>query len=258
MVAAPGHVRATGITTGGAQGGSHPTAQHTWALILGLARGVAREHVAMQRGEWQTDVAVGTTGRVLGVLGLGRLGASVARIAVLAFGMQVVCWSLNLTQEKADEVAKELGLDVKTASGKKTFLVVSKEDFFKTADIVTIHYTLSERSRGIIGKPELALMKKSALLVNTSRGPLLDEATLIDVMESGAIRGVALDVFDVEPLPVDHAFRSTRWGTQGRSELLISPHMGYVEQESLDAFYVESAENLEKWLLGLEFAHRLV
>jgi phosphoglycerate dehydrogenase-like enzyme len=259
VVAAAGHNKSTGAVIGGNQGGAHPTTQHTWALILGLARGVAREHAAMLRGEWQVNVAIGTTGRTLGVVGLGRLGASVARVAVLAFGMKVVTWSSSLTQEKADVVVKELGLPIEDpATGEKTFKVVSKEELFKVSDIVTLHYTLSERSRGVVGAKELAVMKKDALFVNTSRGPLVDEAALLEVMEKGGIRGVALDVFDVEPLQKDHPFRSTKWGTEGRSEILISPHMGYVEKESLDTFYAETAENLERWLDGKDFTHRLV
>jgi phosphoglycerate dehydrogenase-like enzyme len=257
VAAAPGHNKSTGAVIGGSQGGSHPTTQHTWALILGLARGVAREHEAMVRGEWQVDVAIGTTGRTLGVVGLGRLGASVARIAVIAFGMRVVCWSSSLTQEKADTVVKELGLPIENERGEKTFKVVSKDELFSTADIITLHYTLGARSIGIVGAKELALMKKSALFINTSRGPLVDEKALLDTMEKGGIRGVALDVFNVEPLQKNHPFRTNKWGREGRSELLLAPHMGYVEKESLDIFYAETAENIERWLDGKDFNHQL-
>jgi phosphoglycerate dehydrogenase-like enzyme len=238
-------------------GASHPTTQHTWAMILGLARGIAREDYSMKNGGWQEDVAIGTLGRTLGVVGMGRLGAEVARIGALAFGMRVICWSANLTQEKADETAKSLGLPVEI-SGEKTFKVVSKELLFRESDIVTLHYTLSERSRNLVDDAELGLMKKSALLVNTSRGPIVRESALLEALERGQIKGAALDTFDIEPLPKSHPFRSHKWGTEGRGELLISPHMGYVERETLDAFYAETAENLERWLGGKELLHRMV
>jgi lactate dehydrogenase-like 2-hydroxyacid dehydrogenase len=238
-------------------GAAHATTQHTWALILGLARGVAREDYSMKNGGWQEDVAIGTLGRILGVVGMGRLGAEVARIGALGFGMRVICWSANLTQEKADEIAQKLGLPVEI-SGEKTFKVVSKEDLFRDSDIVTLHYTLSERSRNLVDSAELGLMKKSALLVNTSRGPIVRETALLEALEKGQIKGAALDTFDIEPLPKSHPFRSHKWGTEGCGELLVSPHMGYVERETLDAFYAETAENLERCLDGRELLHRMV
>jgi phosphoglycerate dehydrogenase-like enzyme len=237
-------------------GSANSTTQHTWALILGLARGVAREDAAMKAGLWQTGMAVGTAGKTLGVVGMGRLGKSVARVGLLAFGMRIICWSTNLTQEKADEDAAKVGLPVEV-DGEKTFKVVSKAELFETADVVTIQYALSERSIGLIGKKELDTMKKDALFINTSRGPIVEEQALLDVMQKGAIKGVALDVYDIEPLPKTHPFISEKWGINGRSELLLSPHLGYVEAETLNNFYAETANNLEQWLDGKEIANRL-
>ncbi|KAH6659130.1 D-isomer specific 2-hydroxyacid dehydrogenase [Truncatella angustata] len=216
------------------RGGSHPTTQHAWALILALARNVAADDAAMKGPgkRWQTGLAVGLTGATLGVVGLGRLGAAVARIGALAFGMRVVCWSENLTQEKADAAAEEL---------------------FRSADVVSLHYVLSERSRGTVGRRELELMKRSALLVNTSRGPLVDQEALYHALRRGGIRGAALDVFDIEPLPEDSPWRSTEWG----SKLLLTPHMGYVEEGIMHTWYEETAENVERWLQGQDVLHRL-
>jgi len=262
VAAAPGHNKQTGSMTSGPNssnkaGTTHPTTQHAWALILAAMRNVPKEDYSMKNGGWQEDFAVGTVGKTLGVMGLGRLGAGVARIAVIAFGMKVICWSTNLTQAKADEVAGELGLPIET-NGQKTFKVVDKQQLFSEADVVSLHYTLSPRSRGIVGPDELNLMKQNAILVNTSRGPLIDEAALIETLERGQIRTAALDVFEVEPLPKTHPFRSFKWGTDGRSDLILSPHMGYVERETLETFYEETAENLERWLTGQEFDHRMV
>jgi phosphoglycerate dehydrogenase-like enzyme len=238
-------------------GAAHPTTQQTWALILGLARGVAREHAGLRAGGWQSRGAVGLRGRTLGIVGMGRLGGPVARVGALAFGMKIVCWSTNLTQEKADEEARRLGLPVEV-DGEKVFKAVGKEQLFRESDIVSLHYTLSDRSRGMVGRAELALMKRDAMLINTSRGPLVVEEELLDTLEKGRIMGAALDTFDVEPLPADHPFRKVEWGADGRSELLLSPHMGYVERETLDAFYAETAENLERYLEGKELLNRIV
>jgi phosphoglycerate dehydrogenase-like enzyme len=238
-------------------GAAHPTTQHTWAMILGLARGIAREDQSMKQGGWQEGPAIGLLGGTLGVLGMGRLGAAVARIGTLAFGMRVICWSMNLTQERADEIARGLGVPIEVA-GEKTFKVVGKEELFRESDIVTLHYTLSPRSRNMVGKAELGLMKKSAMLINTSRGPLVDEEALIEALERGGIQGAALDTFDIEPLPKSHPLRSSKWGTEGRGEVLLSPHMGYVERPTLDAFYAETAQNLVRWLDGKELLNRLV
>ncbi|CRG86503.1 hypothetical protein PISL3812_03509 [Talaromyces islandicus] len=246
------------------KGGSHPTTQHAWALILSLARNVANDDAAMKdatRKGWQTQLAKGLTGATLGVVGLGRLGAAVARIGALAWGMKVLCWSENLTQEKANQKAEEMGLPAYGGgpnANAPTFTAVSKEELFRNADVVTLHYVLSDRSRGIVGAKELELMKSSALLVNTSRGGLIDDMALYDVLHRGRIGGAALDVFDVEPLPADSLWRSPSWGQQGRSNLLITPHMGYVEEGIMHTWYEETVENVERWIEGKEILHRLV
>jgi len=154
-----------------------------------------------------------------------------------------------LTQETADLKAKEAGLPVET-DGEKTFRVVGKEDLFKESDIVSVHYVLSDRSRGIVGAEDLALMKKSAFLVNTSRGPLVVEDALLAVLKEGKIRGAAIDVFDLEPLPKDSQWRDPKWGTDGRSHVLLSPHMGYVEAETMSNWYDEQVEIIERWHKG--------
>lgn len=240
------------------KGGSHPATHHTWAMTLALARNIAADDMAIKAGGWQTDMAMGLTGKTLGVVGLGRLGAAVARIGVLAFGMRVVAWSSNLDQAKADEMAQKLGLPTENAWGEKTFQSLDKKELFKQADVVSLHYVLSERSRGIVGAPELAAMKDTALLVNSSRGPLIDETALLDTASHGLIRGVALDVFEHEPLPADSHWRSQAWGTGGRSRVLLTPHMGYVEEGIMNAWYAETAENVERWLEEREILHRLV
>ncbi|KAI1098095.1 glycerate dehydrogenase [Jackrogersella minutella] len=271
VAAAPGRGRTDGKTSGRParpkldikKGGSHPTTQHAWALILALARNVAVDDAAMKgpAKAWQSQLAIGLTGTTLGVVGLGRLGAAVARVGSLAWGMRVVCWSENLTQEKANRKAEEMGLPVYGGNpldpNAPTFTAVSKDELFTTADVVSMHYVLSERSRGIVGAKELAQMKQSALLVNTSRGPLIDDVALYDALDDGRIRGAALDVFDIEPLPADSPWRSTKWGTQGRSNLIITPHMGYVEDGIMHTWYEETAENLERWLRGETLLHSL-
>lgn len=245
-------------------GGAHPTTQHTWALILALARNVAMDDAALRSAgtAWQTGLATGLTGLTLGVVGLGRLGAAVARIAHLAFGMRIICWSENLTQDKADRIASQVGLSPDEglgSPGAKTFRVVDKAELFSSADVATLHYVLSPRSRGIVGRAELEAMKPSALLVNTSRAPLVDEAALFDVLEAGRIQGAAFDVFGIEPLPAGSPWRKAGyWGQNGRSKLLSTPHMGYVDTVLMNTWYAETAENVERWLDGKDLLHRLV
>ncbi|KAJ7612642.1 D-isomer specific 2-hydroxyacid dehydrogenase [Roridomyces roridus] len=259
VVAAPGLGR-TDTGTAAVQrpnikvGGAHPTTQHTWALILALARNVAVDDAMIKSGlGWQSGLATGLTGLTLGIVGLGRLGAAVARIGHLAWGMRVICWSANLTQQKADQMAVDVGLPA------GTFEVVNKDEMFRAADVVSLHYVLSQRSRGIVGAAELGAMKPSALLVNASRGPLIDDAALLDTLESGHIRGAAMDVFEQEPLPADSPWRrSGYWGRDGRSNVLTTPHMGYVDEGLMNAWYAETAENVERWLDGREVLHRLV
>ncbi|KLJ11070.1 glycerate dehydrogenase [Blastomyces silverae] len=167
--------------------------------------------------------------------------------------MRVIAWSSNLTQDMADEKASALGLPAGTFE-----VVSSKLALFREADVLSVHYVLSERSLGIVGEEELGVMKPTALLVNTSRGPLIGEKALLKTLKEGKIRGAALDVFDLEPLPGDSPWRTTRWGVEGRSEVLLSPHMGYVEEGIMHRWYEEQAENLDRWLNGKEVENKLV
>ncbi|UKZ83610.1 hypothetical protein TrVFT333_011419 [Trichoderma virens FT-333] len=258
VVAAPGLGRTDEFDHIGSQpnikkGGVHPTTQHAWALIMALARNVAADDSALKTGSgWQTELALGLTGLTIGIVGLGRLGAAVARIGHLAWGMKVLCWSENLTQEKANRMSVEAGLPP------GIFQVVSKEHLFRNSDVVSLHYVLSDRSRGIVGTKELQQMKRSAMLINTSRGPLIDQAALIDSLERGAIRGAALDVFEIEPLPLHSPWRRANyWGHGGRSRLITTPHMGYMDERLVNAWYAETAENVDRWLEGKEVLHRI-
>jgi phosphoglycerate dehydrogenase-like enzyme len=204
---------------------SAPTIELTWALILGSARNLVAENTSLRNGGWQQSVGDDLAGRTLGVLGLGNIGGAVAQIGN-AFGMKVIAWSQNLTAERAAEVGATR---------------VSKEDLFREADIVAIHLVLSSRTRGLVGAAELALMKPSARLVNTSRGPIVVEADLIAALTTGRIAGAAIDVFDHEPLPLDHPFRAL-------PNLLATPHIGYVSRGLYGRFYQDTVENIRRWL----------
>jgi len=217
--------QARGITVTHSSYTSTPTVELTWALILGSARHITSEAAAVRRGEWQHTVGEDLAGSTLGVLGLGSIGTRVATVAQ-AFGMNVIAWSQNLTDEKA------------AAGGAK---LVSKEELFRQADVLSIHLVLSERTRHLVGAAELALMKPSARLVNTSRGPIVVEAALIDALNSRKIAGAALDVYDIEPLPADHPFRKL-----GR--LLATPHIGYVSRGLYERFYRDMAASIAAWL----------
>jgi phosphoglycerate dehydrogenase-like enzyme len=219
----------------GTQHSRDPTAALTLGLILELTRGVGRENARMHGGEpWQTFAGVEIEGRTLGVVGLGKLGSRVAKMAQ-AFGMNVIAWSPNLTTEKC----KEAGVGY-----------ASKEELFATADIVTIHVVLSERSRGLVGAADLARMKPTAYLVNTARGPIVDENALLDVLTEKKIAGAGIDVFSVEPLPVDHPFRRL-------DNLVLTPHLGYATQESLGIHYGQMVECIDAWAKGGEPPRRL-
>lgn len=233
--------------------GYDSTTQHTWSLLLSLTSRVAIDssRLSTDTAAWQSGFSIALGGKTLGVCGLGKLGANAARIAVLGFGMNVIAWSENLTQDKADEAAVKAGLS------KGTYKAVSKDELFKQADVLSVHYVLSNRSRGVVGAKELGLMKESAVLVNTARGPLIDEKALLDTLENGKIKGAALDVWWEEPLPSDSPWRTTKWGENGRSEVVMSPHMGYVNEGTMNAWYKEQAEDVERFLKGEDVKTRI-
>jgi phosphoglycerate dehydrogenase-like enzyme len=216
-----------GITVCGTGGLLNPTSELTWGLILAVARNIAQEDQAIRAGRWQTSVGIELGGRTLGIIGLGKLGQRVARVAH-AFDMNVIAWSQNLTAETAAEHGATL---------------VTKEVLFAESDIVTVHLVLSDRTRGLIGSAELGLMKPTSYLVNTSRGPIVDEAALVAALASGAIAGAGLDVFDREPLPSDHPFRSL-------ANTVLTPHIGYVGQETYRIFYADIVDDISNWLAG--------
>jgi phosphoglycerate dehydrogenase-like enzyme len=216
-----------GVIVCGTTGVGHPTAELTWALILGLMRHIHTDHQAMREGGWQTRLGRGLKGRTLGLVGLGNLGGRVARIGV-AFGMQVLAWSENLSNGRAGEVGAQH---------------VGKEELLAKSDVVSIHLVLSQRSRGLIGAKDLALMKNDAYLVNTSRGPIVDEKALVEALQSGRIGGAGLDVYDVEPLPKDHPFRRL-------PNVLLTPHVGYVTDDNYAVFYRETVEDVKAFLDG--------
>ncbi|KUI62707.1 D-3-phosphoglycerate dehydrogenase [Cytospora mali] len=238
-----------GIPVAGAKSSGDSTVHHCVAMILALARNIIPDDQSVKSGGWQTGVAVNLTGATLGVVGLGRLGLALAKIMHSAFGLKVIAWSPNLTQEKADEQAREVGLALET-DGEKTFKVVSKEELFRESDVLSVHVVLSDRSRGMIGKKELELMKPDAIFVNTSRGPIVVDEDLQDVLNKGKIRSAALDVFELEPLPLDSRWRTTKWGEDGRSQVLLTPHTGYAEKEKLTTWYEEQVANILKWEKG--------
>ena len=204
---------------------SSPTIELTWALILANARNLTIEAASVRSGGWQRTVGDGIRGKVLGVLGLGNIGREVVRIAGV-FGMEILAWSENLTPEKA-------------AAAGATW--VSKKELFERADILTIHLVLSPRTRGLVGRSELALMKRSARLVNTSRGSIVDENALVETLREGRLAGAAIDVFDVEPLPPEHAFRRL-------NNVIATPHIGYVSRDLYRVFYQDTVRNIVDWL----------
>jgi len=202
---------------------STPTIEFTWALILAIARNITVENASMRSGGWQTGVGSDLRGKTLAVLGLGNVGGPVAEIGK-AFGMRVIAWSPNLTSERASGVQ-----------------LVSKADLFRKADFLTVHLVLSPKTRGIIGVAELALMKRSSYLINTSRGPLIDETALIQALEDKEIAGFAVDVFEQEPLPADHPFRRL-------TNVLATPHIGFGSQSLYETFYRDSVANITSWI----------
>ncbi|MFC5799238.1 D-2-hydroxyacid dehydrogenase family protein [Streptomyces formicae] len=218
-----------GVTVCGTASSSTPPVELTWALLLGLARGIVPEATALRSGgPWQSTLGADLHGRRLGLLGLGKIGSRVARIG-LAFGMDVVAWSQNLTKERADEVG--------------TGLAASKEELLETSDFVSVHLALGERTRGLVGAAELALMRPTAYLVNTSRAAIVDQDALLAALHAGTIAGAGIDVFDVEPLPADHPVRTA-------PRLLATPHLGYVSRANYETYYGQAVEDIQAFLAG--------
>jgi phosphoglycerate dehydrogenase-like enzyme len=221
--------RANGVTVCGTESSSTPPVELTWALLLGLARGLVQENTALREdGPWQSTVGADLHGRRLGLLGLGKIGSSVARVG-LAFGMEVSAWSQNLTEGRAEEVGVRLA--------------ASKEELLAESDFVSIHLALSDRTRGLLGPAELALLKPTAYLVNTSRAAIVDQEALLASLRDGRIAGAGVDVFDVEPLPADHPMRSA-------PRLLATPHLGYVSRANYERYYGQAVEGVRAYLAG--------
>jgi phosphoglycerate dehydrogenase-like enzyme len=212
---------------------STPTIEMTWALILASARHIVRESSSVREGGWQTSVGAELDGKVLGVLGLGNIGGQVARIG-LAFGMKVIAWSQNMTPQIAEAAGAAL---------------VTKDELFRQADVVTIHLILSKRTRGLVGAADLALMKPTSWLINTSRGSIVDDGALVQALTARTIAGAALDVFDTEPLPADHPFRSLE-------NVLATPHIGYVAEDLYRTFYGDAAVSIAGWLNEIADSNR--
>ena len=214
--------------THGGEGGAS-TAELAWTLLLAAARDLTNAERGVRAGRWHEGVRLGVVleGRTLGVIGLGRLGSRIAGYGK-AFGMDVIAWSQNLTKERAEECGARC---------------VSKEELFSTADFISIHVVLSDRTRGLIGAADFARMKPTAILVNSSRGPIVDESALIEALKSRRFAHAALDVYAREPLPVDHPLRTMEHVT-------LAPHLGYVNTDVFGHFYGESVKNIEAWLDG--------
>lgn len=218
-----------GITVCGTGTFGNPTTGIAFGLILELTRRIGWENARMKAGQpWQLTVGMDIEGKTLGVLGLGKLGARAAGVGK-AFGMKVIAWSQNLTPERCKEVG------VEHAS--------SKEDLLRNADFVTIHLVLGDRTRGLIGAKEFGLMKKTAYLINTSRGPIVDEKAMLAALQNKQIAGAGLDVFDTEPLPVDHPLRKL-------DNVVLTPHLGYVSQQNYQRYYPDIVDNIRGWLDG--------
>jgi phosphoglycerate dehydrogenase-like enzyme len=215
------------VTVCGTRGSAGATPELTWALILALLRHVPEEDRRIREGGWQQTVGFGLRGRTLGVVGLGNIGRQVATIG-RAFGMEVLAWSQHLSH---------------TAAAEAGVTAVAKEDLFETSDVITVHYKLSERSVGLVGARELGLMKPTAFLVNTSRGPIVDEDALLAALRSGAIAGAALDVYDEEPLPGGHPLRAA-------PRTVLTPHLGYVTDDGYRTFYGDAVEDIAAFAAG--------
>lgn len=218
-----------GIVISGTDGGSMPTAELAWGLILGLARHIPQEDRATRDGAWQQITpGIGLAGKTLGVLGLGKLGAQVAKIG-MAIGMNAIAWSQNLTEERCQTVG--------------VTKAASKDELLSKADVVSIHLVLSDRTRGLVGKREFGLMKPTAYLINTSRWPIVDQAAMVEAVESQRIAGVGIDVYDIEPLPLDSPMRRL-------PRSIVTPHLGYATQENYREYYTKTVENIVAYLDG--------
>jgi phosphoglycerate dehydrogenase-like enzyme len=213
--------------TGGPGGGNEDTAELAWGLILGAVRRIAEDHQLMRIGGWQTRIGHRIAGKTLGLLGLGRLGSAVARVG-LAFRMNAIAWSQNLTAERAVEHGVER---------------VEKDELFRRSDVLSVHLVLGPRSRGLVGAREIGLMKPSAILVNTSRGPICDTEAIIAALEAGRLAYAGFDVYDKEPLPVDHPLRTS-------PNVILTPHIGYVTDENYQSSYPQIVENILAFLDG--------
>jgi phosphoglycerate dehydrogenase-like enzyme len=214
-----------GIVIKNTRGGLTAPIELTWTLIMASARNLTLEAASLRAGGWQQGLGHELKGKTLGVLGLGRIGGKIAQIAQ-AFEMKVITWSDRTTEQQALEVGA---------------MLVSKDEFFGQADILTIHLVLVDATRGLVGAKELAQMKGTSWLVNTSRGPIVDQAALIHALKEKRLAGAALDVFDIEPLPEDHPFRTLE-------NVLATPHIGYVSQEQYEVFYSDTVQNIATWL----------
>lgn len=216
-----------GITVCGTGGAGSGTSELAWGLILSLLRRIHEEDRSTRQGKWETTLGIGLQGKTLGVIGLGNLGGKVAAVGK-AFGMNLIAWSQNLTAERAEAAGGTL---------------VTKDELLAQADVISIHLVLSDRTRGLLGVRDLALMKPSAYLVNTSRGPIVDEPALIDALRSHRIAGAGLDTFDVEPLPAGHPFL-------GMDNVVLTPHLGYVIREGYEVFYGHALEDVRAFRAG--------
>lgn len=219
--------RRAGVVVCGTGGFLTPTSELTWGLILAIARHIPQEDRAVRRGGWQHAVGTGLAGRTLGLLSLGRVGGLVAEVG-RAFRMDVIAWSENLTASRCDEVGAEL---------------VSKNELFERSDVLSVHLVLSERTRRLVGHRELSAMKRSALIVNTSRGPIVEEGALVHALENGTIAAAGLDVFDDEPLPQDHPLRRL-------PNTVVLPHIGYVTDDLYELFWQEIVDDVACFLDG--------
>jgi len=216
-----------GIVVCGTESSKNAPAELAWGLILSLVRRIPQVDRATRRGIWGEGIGTGLEGKVLGILGLGKLGSQVARVG-LAFGMQVIAWSQNLTLERAEAVGADR---------------VGKDDLFSRSDVISIHLVLSSRTRGLIGKSEIELMKPTAYIVNTSRGPIIQETVLVEALRKGRIAGAGLDVYDEEPLSGDHPYVLL-------PNTVLTPHIGYVTRESFKTYFSQAMEDVAAWMAG--------